>query len=75
MENKLVVHYDDEGDVLEIRMGEPTESYMKDLGDDIFERRDEETENLKGFTIFNFKKRSASLKDININLPSGLIFS
>lgn len=55
---KTYISYDEEGDLLEIRMGKPTISYMEDLGNDIFQRIDEKTGKTKGFTIINFKKRS-----------------
>jgi len=59
MKNKnLNIYYDEAGDILEIRMGNPTVSYMKDLGNDIFERIDNETGEIKGLVIMNFKKRA-----------------
>lgn len=69
MKNKLSIHYDDEADFLELRIGKPTECYYEDLGDDLFERRDEKTHEVKGFAIFNFKKRSANLGDVDLSLP------
>tara|TARA_Y100000310_G_scaffold324156_1_gene385659 strand:- start:499 stop:735 length:237 start_codon:yes stop_codon:yes gene_type:complete len=70
--NNLRVYYDEEGDFLEIGIGKPVKGYFKDLGDDIFERRDEKTDEIKGYAIFNFKKRTKKLKDINISLPEEL---
>jgi len=72
MKEKLHVCYDEEGDVLEIRMGKPTIASFKDLGDDIFERVDEKSGEIKGFSIFNFKKRTENLKTIDVSLPFGL---
>lgn len=69
MKNKLFVHYDDESDFLELRIGEPTESYYNDVGNDIFERRDEKTDEVKGLAIFNFKKRTEKSMDIDVELP------
>ncbi|MBI2672112.1 DUF2283 domain-containing protein [Candidatus Woesearchaeota archaeon] len=65
---KLYLHYDEEGDMLEIRVGKPTISFMRDIGRDIFERIDEKTGKIKGFTIFNFKKRTEK-KSISVTLP------
>ena len=62
------INYDEEGDMLEIRIGEPTVSYMKDIGNDIFERVDEKSQEIKGFVVFNFKKRSEN-KQIDISVP------
>lgn len=69
MKNNLNIHYDEEGDFLEIRIGKPTEAYFEELGNDLFERRDEKTEEIKGFAIFNFKKRTEKLKDVEVALP------
>ena len=43
MNKNLSIYYDKEGDLLEIRIGKPTIGYFKDLGNDIFERIDEKT--------------------------------
>lgn len=67
-DKKLHINYDEEGDMLEIRIGEPTVSYMKDIGNDIFERVDEKSQEIKGFVVFNFKKRSEN-KQIDISVP------
>lgn len=66
---KLHVHYDREGDLLEIRFGPPTVAYMRDLGDDIFERIDEKTGKVAGYTILNFRKRSSGKKQLDVSLP------
>ena len=70
MNKNLSVYYDGEGDLLEIRIGKPTSSYFKDLGNDIFERIDEKTGEIRGFSILNFKKRTEKQASINIPLPS-----
>ena len=75
MKKNLSVYYDEEADLLEIRIGEPTESYFEDIDDDIFERRDEKTNELKGFAIFNFKKRASSFKNVNLPLPADIRIS
>ena len=75
MNKNLSIYYDKEGDLLEIRIGKPTIGYFKDLGNDIFERIDEKTGEIRGFSILNFKKRAEKVANINIPLPSkmGLI--
>lgn len=75
MKDKLNIYYDKEGDFLEIRVGKPTESIYEDLGDDIFQRIDEKTKEIKGFAVFNFKKRTDNLKDIDVSLPVKLKIS
>ena len=67
--NKLNIHYDEEGDFLELRIGKATKSYFEDLGNDVFERKDEETGEIRGFAIFNFKKRAEKQMDIDVSLP------
>ncbi|MBI2136388.1 hypothetical protein HYU06_04915 [Candidatus Woesearchaeota archaeon] len=58
------------GRAFDVRFGEPTASYYEDLGDDLFERRDEKTEQVKGYAIFNIQKRKENkLKDIEVELP------
>ena len=65
----MFVHYDAEGDFLEIRFGKPTESYYEDTGDDIFKRIDEKTKKVRGYAFFNIKKRQEQQpKDIEIPL-------
>lgn len=75
MTQELSVYYDEEGDLLEIRIGKPTIAYMKDLGNDIFERVDDKTGEIKGFSILNFKKRTEKLKPIEVSLPLKLKIS
>ena len=38
MSNELNLYYDEEGDFLELNMGDHSEGYFKNLGDGIFER-------------------------------------
>lgn len=75
MKEDLSVYYDEEGDLLEIRIGKPTIAYMKNLGNDIFQRVDEKSGEIKGISILNFKKRSEKLKPIEVSLPFKLKIS
>ena len=72
MKDSLRVHYDQEADFMEVGIGKPVKGYFKDLGDDIFERREEKTDEIIGYAIFNFKKRTQKLMDISIPLPRKL---
>lgn len=65
---ELSIYYDKEGDFLEIRIGKPTVAYFKDLGNDIFERVDEKTGEVRGISIVNFRKRIENLKPIKVSL-------
>ena len=76
MKNKLHIYYDQEGDFLELRIGKPTVSVYNNIGNDLFQRIDEKTGKVKGFAIFNFKKRTEKLKNIDVTLPVELkVFS
>ncbi len=69
MKDKMNIYYDDEGDLLEIQIGEPTPSYYEEISDGVFERIDEKTNKVKGFAVFSFRKRITEKKDINVPLP------
>ncbi|MEK6947618.1 MAG: hypothetical protein AABX19_00085 [Nanoarchaeota archaeon] len=63
---KLTLHYDEEGDYLEVTIGKIRKGYFKKVKNDYFERIDEKTGNVVGYTIFNFTKK----KEFNeIELP------
>ena len=69
MKSKMHIHYDQEGDFLEIRVGQPKEGHFNEVGDDIFERVDEKSGKVVGLAIFNFKKRTQNMKDLDVSLP------
>ena len=70
MNQKMHIHWDPEGDHLEVRFGKPTSSYYEEVGDDVFERRDEKTGRVVGVAFFNVQKRKAKMpQDIVVNLP------
>jgi len=63
------VHYDNEGDFLEISIGKPTKCYALKIKQGIFLRQDEKTGDVKSIGIVGFKKKSNSAKDIDLKLP------
>jgi len=70
MKGNMRVYYDDEGDYLEIRIGNSGSNYGEDINDNVTIFKDEGTSEIVGIGIFNFRKRSKSnLKDIGLNLP------
>jgi len=73
MKNKLSVFYDVEGDILEVYTEKSESCYMKDIGNDVFEIVDENTEEIKGFVIINFKARSK--ESGTLNLPFDIKFA
>jgi hypothetical protein len=70
---KLHLYYDAESDYLEIRFGEPTESYYEKIGPDTFVRKDEKTNEVKGYAIFNVQKSKDSLKSIDFDIPLNIL--
>ena len=64
MKGNLQVYYDEEGDFLELQVGEPREGYFEEVQNGIFERKDKKTKEVIGVAIFNVKKRT--LKDIDL---------
>ena len=73
MSQKMHIHWDSEGDHLEVRFGKPTPSYYEEAGNDVFERRDEKTGKIVGFAFFNVQKRKTKvLQDIVVDIPATL---
>ena len=54
---KLNFSYDDESDVLYISIGNPKEAIAIEIEDGIFRRENQETGEVVGVTILDFKKR------------------
>lgn len=64
MKSSLDIYYDEEGDFLEIFIGEPTKATAEEIEEGIFIRRDNQTNEIKSIGILNFKKRVQILKQI-----------
>lgn len=60
---KMRIWYDEEGDIFEMGFGK-RKGYMKDVGNDIWLRIEEDE--VKGFLILNFSKRVEKKKEIKI---------
>ena len=71
-ERTNAIYYDEEGDYLELNIGEFTEGFFKDIGEGIAERIDEKTGKVTGIAILGFKKRTEQGRDFKINLPVNL---
>ena len=69
MKKPMRVHYDKEGDLLEISIGDPKNCYADEVEPGVFVRKDEKTDEIKSIGILSFKKRSKNFKDINLSLP------
>ena len=62
-------YYDEEGDILDISIGNPKKAKSQEIGNDIIVRRDEKG-NVVGFTILNFEKRAEAEKGFNIPIEA-----
>jgi hypothetical protein len=75
MKESVDIHYDEEGDYLEVSFGAPPEKeYTEDIdSNEILITRDEETDKVKSIGILSFKKRAYVLKEIlkrlNLSMP------
>ena len=68
--------YDDEGDVLDVSIGEPESAIPKEVEDDFFLRIRPDSGEVVGFSILNFRKWFKNAKDTKV-LPvkAELVFS
>jgi hypothetical protein len=69
MKKKLHIHWDAEGDFLEIRVGEATPAYYEEIGNDVFCRRDKKTSKITGYALFNVQKQQ-SAKDVEVDFST-----
>ena len=75
MGKKTRVYYDEEGDYLEMFIENSSPTYGEDIGDDITLFKKEETDEVVGIGILNFKERTKNLNEIELNLPFDINFS
>ncbi len=74
MEQGMNIHYDEEGDFLEITNGNIDNCYFDNLGNGLFKIVDKNTNEIRGIAIFNFKTQTQNLEDIKLSLPFKLNF-
>ena len=75
MKGKLSIHYDDEGDYLEIFTKTAKTSYGEEVASGVTVFKDEETDEVIEVGILNFKKKTNELDLIELNLPFEINFS
>jgi len=75
MKGLMNIYYDEEGDFLEITLGKSKEGYAEEIDEGVFIRKDEETNEVLGIGILNFKKKSHNLKNISLSLPININFN
>ncbi len=66
MGKEMRMVYDEEGDILDISLGEPQQAISKEVEDDFFLRVKPDTQEVVGFSILNFRKWFKNAKDIKI---------
>ena len=67
---KMHIYYDAEGDYMEVRFGQPRESFYEYLGKDTFKRIDKKTKKVFGCAFYNVKKREhKSPQNIEVDTP------
>lgn len=71
-EDTCEVHYDKEGDFLEVFFGEPTKCYTEEPQEGVFIRKDQETHEIKSIGILAFSKRVSLLQQITKQLNKKL---
>ncbi|MBI3623423.1 DUF2283 domain-containing protein [Candidatus Pacearchaeota archaeon] len=75
MKGQMNIYYDQEGDYLTIFIGDSKPNYGEDIDDDITIFKDNNTNEIVGIGILNFKERTKSLESIELKLPFSVNFS
>ena len=69
MKEQMRIHYDEEGDFLEISVGKPIECYAEEVQPGIFVRKSEANDEIKSISILGFKQRGKNIQDVDVMLP------
>jgi uncharacterized protein YuzE len=64
MGKEIKMAYDDEGDILDISIGDPEKAISKEVEDALFLRVNPVSGEVVGFSILNFRKWFKDTKDI-----------
>ncbi|MBI2042900.1 DUF2283 domain-containing protein [Candidatus Pacearchaeota archaeon] len=67
------IYYDEERDYLEIFIGGPKPNYGEDISEGVTVFKDEETDEIIGVGILNFREKAKDLKDIELKPPFKII--
>lgn len=73
MKGNMRIYYDEEGDYLEIFIGDPRPNYGEDIASGVTVFKDEETDEVIGVGVLNFRKKTKALKDIELDLPFKIV--
>jgi len=76
MGKEIRMVYDDEGDILDVSIGEPEAAISKEVEDDFFLRVRPDSGEVVGFSILNFRKWFKDRKDTKVlPIKAELVFS
>jgi len=68
MKDQMGLYYDEEGDFLEITLGDIKNCYFDNVGNGVFKIIDKETKEVKGIAVSSFKERTHG-DELKIDLP------
>jgi len=75
MNGPINIYYDDEGDFLEITISNPPEeSYCEDVNEEVFVRKTENSGEIIGIGILNFRENSKHMQEILSKIPIKINF-
>lgn len=66
MGKEIRMVYDEEGDILDVSIGEPEAAISREVEDDFFLRVKPDSGEVVGFSILNFRKWFRDAKDIKV---------
>jgi|TARA_B100001971_G_C18113292_1_gene495402 hypothetical protein len=69
MKGQMRIYYDEEGDYLTIFIGDSKSNYGEEITDYITIFKDNETDEIIGIGILNFRDKAKELQNIKIDLP------
>ena len=75
MKGKMKIYYDEEGDYLEIFVKKGIPNYGEDIAPGVTIFKDEETDEIIGIGILNFRKKARNFDELELNLPFDINFS
>jgi len=75
MKGGIDIYYDEEGDFLEITIvPSPKQNYCEDIHEDVFVRKDSDTNDIVGIGVLNFKMHKEDLKKLLADIPIKINF-
>ena len=75
MKGKMRIYYDEEGDYLTIFVGESRPNYGEDVSEGVTLFKNQETGEIIGVGILDFRSRAKKLHEIELALPFKINFS